>query len=600
MRPIDWFQLALILGAVAAVTKPVGLYLLHILDPEREGGTFLEKLFGPLERLLYKLVGGGRCRQDQNWKQYSLAMLTFSCVTMLATYGLLRLQDKLPGQDLLNPQHLPAVADHLAFNTAASFLTNTNWQSYAGESTMTYLSQMLALVMHHFFSAAVGIAIAAALIRGIAASRGTTVGNFWRDLVRLNLYLLIPLSVVYALFLVSQGTPQNFRPYSVVHALDQSGAASTTQPTVQTIAQGPVASMISIKMFGTNGGGYYNANSAHPFENPNPLVNFAQVISFMAVASGLTYYLGRMVRNQKHGWAVWATMFIVLVAGILVCWGAEAHGNPRVAEMGVANATGNMEGKEVRFGVMNSAAFCAMTTSTTCGAVNSMHDSYTPLGGLIPLVNMQLGEVIFGGVGSGMYGMLVFVFVAIFIAGLMVGRTPEYLGKKIEAYDVKLASLMILVTAFWRAGANGLGRPERVRGDGDHGTWASAGLNNAGPHGLAEMLYAFSSGTGNNGSAFAGLSPCAPPGNNGDRHWDTILGVVILFGRFFMIVPVMALAGSLVKKQAVATNAGSFPVHGGTFVVLLIGTVLIVGALTFFPVLALSPIVEHFLMSKSG
>ena len=586
MRSTDWIQLLLILAAVVLVTKPLGLYLMHVLDPDREGGPWMEKVLGPVERALYKLFGVDRTR-DQNWKQYSVAMLTFSCVTMLATYGLLRLQDRLPGQALFNPRHLPAVADHLAFNTAASFLTNTNWQSYAGESTMTYLSQMVALVMHHFFSAAVGIGVAAALIRGIAASRGSTVGNFWRDLVRLNLYLLLPLSVVYAVFLVSQGTPQNFRPYSALRAVDQSGAASTTQPTVQTVAQGPVASMISIKMFGTNGGGYYNANSAHPFENPNPLVNFVQVISFMAVASGLTYYLGRMVRNQRHGWAVWATMFIVLVGGILVCWAAEAHGNPRVTAMGVDPAGGNMEGKEVRFGVMNSAAFAAMTTSTTCGAVNSMHDSFTPLGGLIPLVNMQLGEVIFGGVGSGMYGMLVFVFVAIFIAGLMVGRTPEYLGKKIDAHDVKLASLMILVTAF------GVLVPTAWASVSD---WGTAGLNNAGPHGLGEMLYAFSSGTGNNGSAFAGLT-CAPA--NGDRHWDTVLGIVILFGRFFMIVPVMALAGSLVKKQAVPQSAGSFPVGGATFVVLLIGTVLIVGALTFFPVLALSPVVEHFLMTGS-
>ena len=586
MRPSDWIQLVLILGAVVLVTKPLGIYLLHVLDPEVEGGTIFDRFLGPVERLFYKIFGIDR-RKDQTWKQYSVAMLIFSCITMLTTYGLLRLQDKLPGQALFNPQSLPAVSDHLAFNTAASFLTNTNWQSYGGESTMTYFSQMVSLVMHHFFSSAVGIAIAAALIRGIAISRGSTIGNFWRDLVRLNLYLLFPLSIVYAVFLVSQGTPENFRPYSVVHTVDQSAAVSTTQPSVQTIAQGPVASMISIKMFGTNGGGYYNANSAHPYENPNGLVNFVQMISFMAVASALTYYLGRMVKNQGHGWAVWATMFIVLVVGILVCWGAEAHGNPRLTELGVAQGTGNMEGKEVRFGVMNSATFAAMTTSTTCGAVNSMHDSFTPLGGLIPLINMQLGEVIFGGVGSGMYGMLVFVFVAIFIAGLMIGRTPEYLGKKIDSYDVKLASLMVLVTVFcvliptaWASISD----------------WGTAGLNNNGPHGLAEMLYAFSSGTGNNGSAFAGLT-CAP--TNGDRHWDSVLGIVILCGRFFMIVPVMALAGSLVKKKAVVQGVGSFPVNGATFVVLLIGTIIIVGALTFLPVLALSPIVEHFLMTSS-
>ncbi len=582
MRGSDWFQLALMLGAVALLTKPLGIYLLHILDPERQGGTALERALGPIERLLYKMFGVDP-KKEQNWKEYSVAMLIFSCVTMLVTYGLLRFQAKLP----LNPQGLPAVPDHLAFNTAASFLTNTNWQSYGGESTMSYFSQMVALVMHHYFSAAVGIAVAAALVRGIATSAGSTIGNFWRDLVRLNLYLLLPLSIVYALFLISQGTPQNFRPYSVVNALDQSGAASTTQPTAQTIAQGPVASMIAIKMFGTNGGGYYNANSSHPFENPNPLVDFVQIVSFMSVASALTYYLGRMVNKQAHGWAVWAAMFIVLVTGIIVCWAAESHGNPRLADLGVDPGYGNMEGKEVRFGVMNSAAFAAMTTSTTCGAVNSMHDSFTPLGGLIPLINMQLGEVIFGGVGSGLYGMLVFVFVAIFIAGLMIGRTPEYLGKKIEAYDVKLASLMVLVTAF------GVLVPTAWASISD---WGQAGLNNNGPHGLGEMLYAFSSGTGNNGSAFAGLT-CAP--TNGDRHWDTILGIVILFGRFFMIVPVLALAGSLVKKKAAPASVGSFPVTGPTFIVLLIGTVIIVGALTFFPVLSLSPIVEHYIMTGS-
>ena len=582
MRAIDWFQLFLMLLGIILVTKPLGVYFVHVLDPEHEGGTFLERLLGPLERLIYKVLGI-EFRKDQNWKQYSVAMLVFSCITMLITYGLLRGQAHLP----LNPQGLPAVPDHLAFNTAASFLTNTNWQSYTGEATMSYFSQMVALVMHHFFSSAVGIAVAAALVRGIAASNRSTVGNFWRDLVRLNLYLLIPLSVVYALFLVSQGTPQNFRPYSAVNALDQSTAASTTQPVRQTIAQGPVASMISIKMFGTNGGGYFNANSAHPFENSNALVDFIQIISFMAGASSLTYYFGRMVKNQKHGWAVWMAMFIVLVIGILVCWGAEAHGNPRIAELGISSPTGNMEGKEVRFGVLHSATFAAMTTSTTCGAVNSMHDSYTPLGGLIPLVNMELGEVIFGGVGSGLYGMLVFVFVAVFIAGLMIGRTPEYMGKKIESHDVKLASVMVLVTAF------GVLAPTAWASIAD---WGVAATNNNGPHGLGEMLYAFSSGTGNNGSAFAGLT-CAPA--SGDRHWDTILGLVILFGRFFMIIPVMALAGSLVKKKIAPIGIGSFPVTGGTFVLLLIGTVIIVGALTFFPVLALAPIVEHFLMNGS-
>ena len=574
-----WLQLILILGGVMLITKPLGIYLLRVLDPDREGGVWvLETILGPVERLIYSILRV-RPKEDQDWWQYTIAMLFFSTVTMLATYGLLRVQDKLP----LNPQNLPAVSPDLAFNTAASFLTNTNWQSYGGESTMSYFSQMVSLVMHHFFSSAVGIAIAAALVRAVAAKKSWSVGNFWRDLIRLNLYLLIPLSIVYALFLVSQGTPQNFRPYSSFNTVDQSLAASTTQPATQTIGQGPVASMISIKMFGTNGGGYYNANSAHPFENPNPLVNFVQIISFMSVASALTYYLGRMVRDQRHGWAVWAAMAVILMGAILICWSAEAAGNPRITALGVDPASGNFEGKEVRFGVANSAFFAAMTTSTTCGAVNSMHDSFTPLGGLVTLVNMQLGEVIFGGVGSGLYGMLVFIFVTIFIAGLMIGRTPEYLGKKIEAHDVKLASLAVLVTSF------GVLIPTAWACISD---WGLAGLNNNGPHGLAEMLYYFSSGTGNNGSAFAGLTTNTP-------WYNTLGGIVILFGRFFIILPVMALAGSLVKKKVIPAGPGSFPVGGAAFVILLVSTILIIGALTFFPVLAMTQIVEHYVMTHT-
>jgi K+-transporting ATPase ATPase A chain len=574
MTAPDWLQLFLILGAVALLTKPLGIYLLRVLDPEREGGTPLDRWLGPLERGVYRVL---RVRPDrgQTWMQYTISCLTFSAVTTLATYALLRLQDRLP----LNPQHLPALSPHLAFNTAVSFVTNTNWQSYGGESTMSYFSQMVALVMHHFFSAAVGIGIAAALVRGIAVSQGKTIGNFWRDMTRLILYLLLPMALLYAVFLVWDGDPQNFRPYTVVSGLDQSGAAAD-KPAQQTIAQGPIASMISIKMLGTNGGGYMNVNSAHPFENASPLGNFVQMVLFISLASALTYYLGRMVRNQKHGWAIFGAMFVVLLGGLLVCSYAERAGNPLVQAMGVASEPGNMEGKEVRFGVFNSAAFAAMTTSTTCGAVNSMHDSFTPLGGLIPLINMQLGEVIFGGVGSGLYGMLVFVFVAIFIAGLMIGRTPEYLGKKIDAHDVKLASLMVLVTCF------GVLAPTAWASVSD---WGMAGLNNNGPHGLGEMLYYFSSATGNNGSAFAGLTTNTP-------WYNTLGGITILFGRFFVIIPVMALAGSLVRKKAVAMTAGSFPVAGATFVVLLVSTVLIVGALTFFPVLALSPIVEHYLM----
>jgi K+-transporting ATPase ATPase A chain len=579
MTSSGWIQLTLILGAVALLTKPVGIYLVRVLDPEREGGTFLDPVFGPFERLVYRVL---RVRPDrgQTWMQYTLSMLMFSAVTTGLTYALLRLQDKLP----LNPQGLAAVSPHLAFNTAVSFVTNTNWQSYGGEATMSYFSQMVALVMHHFFSAAAGIAVAAALVRGIAGKQERTIGNFWRDMTRLTLYLLLPAALIYALFLVWTGTPQNFRPYATVQTLDQSVAASPSEPAAQTIAEGPVASMVSIKMLGTNGGGYMNANSAHPFENANGLGNFAQMVLFPLLASALTYYLGRMVRNQRHGWAVWTAMFAVMLATILVCWWAESAGNPRLHELGVAAAPGNMEGKEVRFGVFNSAAFAAMTTSTTCGAVNSMHDSFTPLGGLIPLVNMQLGEVIFGGVGSGLYGMLVFVFVAIFIAGLMVGRTPEYLGKKIEGRDVKLASLVVLVTAF------GVLTPTAWASVSE---WGQAGLNNNGPHGLGEILYYFSSATGNNGSAFAGLTTNTP-------WYNTLGGLVILFGRFFIIVPVLALAGSLVQKKAQVLGTGGFPVTGPTFIILLVSTVLIIGALTFFPVLALSPIVEHFLMQTTA
>ena len=573
-----WIQLVLVLGAITLLTKPVGVYFVRVLDPEREGGTFLDPVVGPFERLIYRIV---RVRADrgQTWMQYTLSMLTFSALTAVLTYAILRLQDKLP----LNPQGMAAVSPHLAFNTAVSFVTNTNWQSYGGESTMSYLSQMVALVMHHFFSAAAGIAIAAALVRGIAGKQGETIGNFWRDMTRLILYLLLPAAFVYALVLVWIGTPQNFRPYSAVKTVDQSVATDPAQPATQTIAQGPVASMVSIKMLGTNGGGYMNANSSHPFENANALGNFIQMVLFPLFASALTYYLGRMVRNQRHGWAVWTAMAVVMFASILICWYGESAGNPRMHAMGVASAPGNMEGKEVRFGVFNSSLFAAMTTSTTCGAVNSMHDSFTPLGGLIPLINMQLGEVIFGGVGSGLYGMLVFVFVAIFIAGLMVGRTPEYLGKKIESRDVKLASLVVLVTAF------GVLCPTAWASVSD---WGQAGLNNNGPHGLGELLYYFSSATGNNGSAFAGLTTNTP--------WlNTLGGIVILFGRFFIIIPVLALAGALVEKKSVAVGAGSFPVTGVTFVVLLVSTVLIIGALTFFPVLALSPIVEHFLMHSA-
>ncbi len=567
MNVLGWIQLLLYVAILAAITKPLGIYLVRVLDPA--GRTWLDRPFKPIERFMYWIFRIDPLK-EQDWKQYALAILIFSFVTMLFTYAILRLQYYLP----LNPQHFPAMSEHLAFNTAASFTTNTNWQSYGGESTLGYFAQMVGLTFHNFMSAAVGIAIAAAVVRGIARDKAATIGNFWTDLVRLNLYLLLPCCIVFALFLVSQGMIQNFKSYTT---------ATTIEGATQTIAQGPVASQIAIKMLGTNGGGFFNANAAHPFENPNPLSNFIQILSIFAIPSALTYYLGRTVKHQGHGWAVWATMAILFVAGVMVSWWAEAKGNPRMAAAGVAVVDGNMEGKEVRFGIFNSAFFATITTDASCGAVNSMHDSYTPLGGMVPLLNIQLGEVVFGGVGAGLYGMLVFVVVAIFVAGLMVGRTPEYLGKKIEAYDVKVSSLAILILIFsilcftaWASVSE----------------WGVAGLNNGGPHGLSEMLYAYSSGTGNNGSAFASLTTNAP-------WWNTTLGLAMLLGRFIMIVPILALAGSLARKKLIPVSAGSFPVSGITFVVLLLGTVLIVGALTFLPALSLGPIVEHFLMNKS-
>ncbi len=580
-----WIQLILYCAILLAITKPMGIWLLRVLDPERAGGgTFLDPILGPVERLIYKILRVDP-KKEHNWKQYGVAFFIFSAVTMLMTYLMLRYQDKLPGQALLNPQSFAGLPDHLAFNTAASFTTNTNWQSYGGESTMSYLSQMVALASHNFFSAAVGIAIAAALIRGICGNQTKTIGNFWRDVVRLHLYLLLPICFVYAIFLVSQGIIQNFHPYSVATVLDQSGAASTTQPTVQTVAQGPVASQMAIKMLGTNGGGFFNVNAAHPFENPTPLSNFIQILSIFAIPTGLTWYLGKMTRKQGHGWAVWAAMFLMFLVGALVCWGAESAGNKRLSDLGVSSVSSSMEGKETRFGIFNSALFATITTDASCGAVNSMHDSFTPLGGMVPLFNIQTGEVIFGGVGAGMYGMLIFVVLAIFIAGLMVGRTPEYLGKKIDGFDVKCAvlailapGLCILVFTAWAVVTD----------------WGKAGLNNNGPHGFSEILYAYTSCAGNNGSAFAGLT--ANP-TNGDRHYDVTLAIDMLLGRFFMIVPLLALAGHLGKKKLVAQGAGSFPVNGATFTLLLIGVVVIVGALTFLPALALGPVVEHFQMT---
>lgn len=595
MQTSGWLQLALFIGALTALTKPMGLYLLRVLDAD--GKTWLDPVLGPLERMTYRVMGVKRDR-EHDWKQYTLAMLLFSLVGCLFTYAILRLQHLLP----LNPQGLGPLSGHLAFNTAVSFTTNTNWQSYTGESTMSDLSQMVALTFHNFVSAATGIAIAAALVRGITRQSAKTLGNFWVDLVRVTFYLLLPICLVFAVFLVSQGVIQNFKPYAKAKLVepykiqvekknDQGETVLGTdgKPVMeeqivdeQTIVQGPMASQVAIKMLGTNGGGYANANAAHPFENPNPLSNFLQMLSIFAIGSGLTYYLGRMVRNQKHGWAVWATMMILFLGGTLLCWWAEAAGNPIHQALGVASIDGNMEGKEVRFSIFNSALFATVTTDASCGAVNSMHDSFTALGGFVPLFNMQLGEIVIGGVGAGLYGMLVFVVLAVFIAGLMVGRTPEYLGKKIQSYEVKMAMLSLLVLCVSTLGFSAWASVSE---------WGKAGLNNQGPHGLSEILYAFSSATGNNGSAFAGLTANTP-------WYNTTLGIAMLVGRFLMIVPIMALAGSLVQKKIAPPSAGTFPVSGGTFIVLLLGTVLLVGALNFLPVLALSPIVEHFLTAQ--
>jgi potassium-transporting ATPase potassium-binding subunit len=592
-----WIQLALFLGLLLLVTRPMGVYLYRVLDPQ--GKTFLDPLLKPVERLFYRLmhVDPG---SEQDWKRYTLSLLLFSLVGLLFTYAILRLQRLLP----LNPQRLGPVNEHLAFNTAVSFTTNTNWQFYGGESTMSYFSQMVALAFHNFVSAAAGIAVAAALVRGIARHNARTVGNFLVDLVRVTLYLLLPICLLYAVFLVSQGMIQNFKPYETARLVepmtvdapktdaqgqpvkDGKGNPVTEKQVVesQTIVQGPMASQVAIKMLGTNGGGYVNANASHPYENPTPLSNFLQIFSIFLIPSGLTYYLGRMVKNPRHGWSVWSAMAVLFLAGVLLCWWAEGAGNPRLHAVGVDPAYGNMEGKEVRFGIFSSALFATVTTDASCGAVNSMHDSFTPLGGLVPLINIQLGEVVFGGVGAGLYGMLVFVILTVFLAGLMVGRTPEYLGKKIESYDVKVSAIAVLLLIFDIMGFTAWA----VVSD-----WGLAGLNNAGPHGFSEIIYAFSSGTGNNGSAFAGLT--------GNSWWyDTTMGVAMLIGRFFFIVPVLALAGNLAKKKIVPESGGSFPVSGVTFVLLLVGTVLIVGVLSFFPALSLGPIVEHFLMVHSN
>ena len=568
-----WLQILFFFAVILAVTKPLGMFMTRVFNRER---TLLDPVLRPLERLIYRLTGVDETR-EMRWTEYGVTMLLFSLVSMLVLYGLQRLQYYLP----LNPQKLAGIVPHSSFNTAASFTTNTNWQSYVPEVTMSYLTQMAGLAYHNFVSAAAGIALAIAFIRGIAQREKDTLGNFWVDMTRATLWVLLPFCLVGALALVSQGVVQNLRPYDTATLLDAQGEVKT-----QVLAQGPVASQEAIKMWGTNGGGFFNANSAHPFENPTPLSNFLEMLAIFAISAGLTYTLGRMTGSPHHGWAVFAAMSVLFFAGVTVSYWAESSGNPLLKGIdqtaSALQSGGNMEGKETRFGLANSALFATITTDASCGAVNSMHDSFTPLGGLVPLANIMLSEVVFGGVGAGLYGMLIYVVLAVFIAGLMVGRTPEYLGKKVEAYDIKMAMLNLLIFPLTILVFTALSSVSSGFG--------TSRLNNAGPHGLTEMLYAFTSGTGNNGSAFAGISA--------NTYWyNTTIGAAMLLGRFFMIIPMLALAGSLGRKRIVPPSLGTFPVTTPLFATLLVSVILIVGALTFFPVLSLGPIVEHLLMN---
>jgi K+-transporting ATPase ATPase A chain len=566
MTLIGWLQIVLFALVILALTKPLGTYMYEVFEGERRP---LEPVFGPLERGLYAVCGVDP-RREQTWLEYTFALLAFSAFGLLVSYAIFRLQALLP----LNPQGLAAVSPHLSWNTAVSFTTNTNWQSYGGETTMSYLSQMAGLAWHNFISAAAGIAIAIALARGLTRvvpeHAPRTIGNFWADLTRATVYVLLPLSIVLALVLVAGGVIQNLSPYVDVHTLEGGK---------QTLAMGPAASQIAIKQLGTNGGGFFNVNSSHPFENATPFTNFLECLAILLISAALTYTYGKMARDTRQGWVLFGAMALLFTVGIGTAYWAESHPNAALAPLGVEQAAGNLEGKETRFGVSASTLWAVATTDASNGSVNSMHDSYTALGGLVPLFNIQLGEVIFGGVGAGLYGMLVFVVLSVFIAGLMVGRTPEYLGKKVEAREMKLVLLYILIF------------PAIILG---FSAWSSvapygvSSLNNAGPHGLSEILYAYSSGGGNNGSAFAGLNANTP-------WWDTTMGLTMLIGRFLMIIPALAIAGSMVGKKVVAPGLGTFPTDGALFSVLLVGVVVIVGALTFFPALALGPVVEHFL-----
>ena len=592
MTTNGWIQIFVFLALILAITKPLGVFMARVFGGER---TFLDPVLRPIERLLYRVTGVDE-KQEMRWTEYAFAMLLFSGASMLLLYLIERVQRFLPW----NPQKFGAVAQALAFNTSASFTTNTNWQNYSGEATMSYLTQMAGLAYHNFTSAAVGIALAIAFVRGIARKEKQTIGNFWVDMTRSTLWVLLPACIVYALLLVSQGVVQNLKPYDTAKLVEQQqvqklgadgkpmvgldGKAVMDTLTDQTIAQGPVASQEAIKMLGTNGGGFFNANSSHPFENPTPLSNFLQMLSIFAIPAGLTYTLGRMTGSQRHGWAVWAAMAVLFLCGVTAAYWAEARGNPLLRGVD-QHATalqpgGNMEGKEVRFGIANSALFATVTTDASCGAINGAHDSFTPLGGLVPLVNIMLSETVFGGVGAGLYGILIYVVLAVFIAGLMVGRTPEYLGKKIEAYDVKMAMLVTLVFPLIILILTGISVVEG---------FGTSSISNSGPHGLTQILYGFTSMAGNNGSAFAGL--------NGNTAWYNTAGAMtMLVGRFFMIIPMLAIAGSLAKKKTVPASAGTFPVTTPLFSLLLVSVIVIVGALTFFPALSLGPILEHLLM----
>ncbi len=584
MTANGWFQIGGFFVAVFLVTKPLGVFIARVFNREK---TFLDPPLRPLERVIYRLTGVDENR-EMRWTEYAVAMLLSSGVSMILLYAMMRVQRWLP----LNPQKLPNVPPDLAFNTAASFTTNTNWQAYTPETTMSYLTQMAGLAYHNFASAAVGIVLAIAVMRGIARRETEKIGNFWVDLTRCFLWVLLPICLLVSLVLVSQGVVQNLRPYTTVELVEPQtvrttgadGKVSTQIVREQVIAQGPTASQEVIKEFGTNGGGFFNANSAHPFENPTPLSNFIELVLIFSIPSALTYTLGRMTGAQRHGWAVWAAMSVLFLAAVSVAYWAEAPGNPLFGGVdqrpSALQSGGNMEGKEVRFGVAPSALFATVTTDTSCGAVNSMHDSFTPLGGLVPLTNIMLGEVVFGGVGSGLYGMIVFVILAVFIAGLMVGRTPEYLGKKIESYDVKMAMLSILIMSFAILVFSAVAAVEK---------FGTSSISNPGPHGLSQILYAYASPVGNNGSAFAGLNP-------NTLWYNTSTAAVMLLGRFFMVIPVLAIAGNLARKKIAPESVGTFPVTGPLFTILVISTILIVGALTFFPALSLGPVLEHLLM----